>query len=107
VKVIIPIPPNWMRKRMMMCPTVVNVVATSIVVRPVTHTALVAVKRASKNDIPLVVARGRSKRPVPTIIMDIKLPTIIQLGDILFEREWVITADSFSRASIATMTIIR
>ena len=90
-----------------MCPAVVNVVATSMVVSPVTHTALVAVNRASKNDMPLTVARGKSRRPVPAIIIVIKLPTMIQLGDILLDKEWVITADSFSRASIATMTIIK
>ena len=102
-----PIPPNCMRKRMMMCPAVVNVVATSMVVSPVTHTALVAVNRASKNDIPLTVARGNNNSPVPAKIMAKKLPTIIQLGDILVDREWVITADIFSRASMATMAIMR
>ena len=91
----------------MMCPVVVNVVAMSIVVRPVTHTALVAVNSASKNDMPLTVARGRSRRPVPAKIIVTKLPTIIQLGDIFVDRECVITADNFSIASMATMVIIR
>ena len=76
-----------MSNSMMICPVVVNVVATSIVVSPVTHTALVAVNSASKNDIPLTVARGSSKRPVPAIIIAMKLPTIIQLGDILLDNE--------------------
>ena len=107
VKVIIPIPPNWMRIRIITCPAVVNVDATSIVVSPVTHTALVAVNRASKKVMPFTVARGSSSSPVPIIIIAKKLPTIIQLGDILLDSEWVITADSFSRASIATMAIIR
>ena len=102
-----PIPPNCMRNRMMMCPAVVNVVATSMVVRPVTHTALVAVNKASKNDMPLTVARGRSRRPVPAKIIVKKLPTIIQLGDILVDREWVITADILRRASMATILIIK
>ena len=102
-----PIPPNWISIKMITCPIVVKVDATSIVVNPVTHTALVAVNRASKNDIPLTVARGSSSKPVPAIIIAIKLPTIIQLGDILLDRECVITADSFSKASIATMAIIR
>ena len=93
-----------MRIRIIMCPTVVKVEATSIVV---SHTALVAVNSASKKDIPFTVARGRSKSPVPAIIIAKKLPTIIQLGDILFDKECVITADSLSRASIATMAIIR
>jgi hypothetical protein len=44
---------------------------------------------------------------VPAKIMAKKLPTIIQLGDILVDREWVITADIFSRASMATMAIMR
>ena len=96
-----------MSMRIMICPAVVKVVATLIVVSPVTHTALVAVNSASKNDIPSTVARGRSSRPVPMIIIAMKLPTIIQLGDILLDKEWVITADSFSRASIATMAIIK
>ena len=107
VNVIIPIPPNWISMRIIICPAVVKVVATLIVVSPVTHTALVAVNSASKNDIPSTVARGRRSRPVPMIIIAMKLPTIIQLGDILLDKEWVITADSFSRASIATMAIIR
>jgi hypothetical protein len=92
---------------MMICPAVVNVEATSMVVRPVTHTALVAVNSASKNDIPLMVARGRSRRPVPAKIIVMKLPTIIQLGDILVDSECVITADNFSKASMATMAIIK
>jgi hypothetical protein len=90
----------------MIYPSVVNVVATSIVVRPVTHTALVAVKRALKNEIPPTVARGSSSNPVPHKIMNKKLPTMIQLGDKRFESECVTTADSFSIASIATMPII-
>ena len=102
-----PIPPNCIRNRMIMCPAVVNVVATSIVVSPVTHTALVAVNRASKNDKPLTVARGSSRRPVPAKIMVKKLPTIIQLGEILVDSEWVITADILRRASMATMLIIK
>lgn len=91
----------------MICPVVVKVVATSIVVSPVTHTALVAVNSASKNDIPSVVARGSSKRPVPAMIRAMKLLTIIQLGDILFDSECVITVDSFNNASIATIDIIK
>jgi hypothetical protein len=96
-----------MRKRMMMWPVVVNVVATSMVVSPVTHTALVAVNSASKNDIPFTVARGSSRSPVPIKIIVKKLPTIIKLGDILADSECVITADIFSRASMATMAIMR
>ena len=107
VKVMMPIPPNCIRKRMMTCPAVVNVEAISIVVSPVTHTALVAVNKASKNEMPLTVARGKSKSPVPAKIIVKKLPTIIQLGDILVDSEWVMTADSLSRASMATMAIIR
>ena len=92
---------------MMTCPAVVNVEAISIVVSPVTHTALVAVNKASKNEMPLTVARGKSKSPVPAKIIVKKLPTIIQLGDILVDSEWVMTADSLSRASMATMAIIK
>jgi len=33
------------------------------------------------------VARGSSNKPVPAIIRAMKLPTIIQLGDILLDNE--------------------
>ena len=88
-------------------PSVEKVVATSRVVSPVTHTALVAVNSALKNEMPLTVARGRSKRAVPAIIMKRKLPTIIQLGESRLDNEWVMTAESLSNDSMATMPIIR
>ena len=47
VKVMIPRPPSWMRSRSQAWPQAVKYVAVSTTMRPVTQTALVAVKRAS------------------------------------------------------------
>ncbi len=46
VKVMMPSPPNWKRRSSTPWPRGVNQVAVSTTVRPVTQTALVAVKRA-------------------------------------------------------------
>ena len=43
----IPKPPSWISRRMKAWPHPVKYVAVSTTMRPVTHTALVAVKRAS------------------------------------------------------------
>jgi hypothetical protein len=49
VNVMIPRPPTWIRNRIHACPAVVKYVAVSTTIRPVTQTALVAVKSASSH----------------------------------------------------------
>ena len=53
VKVITPKPPICISTIIMESPIGVNVVATSTDVSPVTHVALVEIKRASMNDMPV------------------------------------------------------
>ena len=54
----------------------------STVLRPVTHTAEVAVNRASRKSAcsPLVVAMGRLRRPVTTTMMAAKTITASRAG---------------------------
>ena len=50
VMVITPKPPICINSMMTICPNTVNVVGTSMVVKPVTQTALVAVNNESTHD---------------------------------------------------------
>ncbi len=81
-KVMIPSPPSWMSPRMTAWPKGVKPVPVSRTTRPVTHTALVAVNRASTNPTgwPAGVAAGRRSRPVPTAMRAAKLPTRSRKG---------------------------
>lgn len=80
VKVNIPIPPNCIKTKIIDCPTVVKSRAVSTTVSPVTHTALVEVKSALVNEIPLVVALGSINRKAPAMAKMKKLPTNIMAG---------------------------
>lgn len=80
VKVIIPKPPSWIRNKIIPLPRLVNAVAVSTTISPVTQTALVDVKKASIMLMPFVVAFGNSSNAVPIKIRKMKLPTIIIAG---------------------------
>src|SRR5688500_12118602 len=74
-KVMMPRPPICISIRMITCPVVLNAVAVSTTISPVTHTALADVKNASTGWIGVVVALGsRSKNP-PMTMRAAKLPT--------------------------------
>ncbi len=66
VKATTPRPPSWMSSRIHACPQTVNTRAVSTTTRPVTHTALVAVKSASSHDrgaCPGAYRPGRTLKP--------------------------------------------
>ena len=75
VKVKIPIPPNWIKTKIIDCPTTVNAVEVSTTAKPVTQTALVEVKSALVKVIPFVVALGSINKNPPVKAKIIKLPT--------------------------------
>ena len=80
VKVKIPIPPNCIKTMIMDCPTKVKSDEVSTTVKPVTQTALVAVKSAFVKVIPLVVALGSINKKPPINTKIIKLPTKTMAG---------------------------
>ena len=65
-----PRPPICIRAAMITWPDVFQKVAVSTVTNPVTVTAEVAVKRASRNgvNLPVVLKKGSQSRKVPTAI---------------------------------------
>ena len=71
----IPIPPNCIKTIIIDCPTIVKSTAVSTTVKPVTQTALVAVKSAFVKVIPFVVALGSISKKLPIKTKIIKLPT--------------------------------
>jgi len=66
-------------------PRIVNDVAVSTTTRPVTHTALTAVKKESRNDIGNVCALGSINKPEPISIIIKKLDEKIKAGGIFIE----------------------
>jgi len=70
--VIIPIPPNWISRRIIICPVIVKVDAVSTDVSPVTQTADVAVNSALIHEIPEYVETGILRKRVPVRISTIK-----------------------------------
>src|SRR5687767_4531899 len=74
-----PIPPNWIIPRMAPWPNVDQYDPVSTTTRPVTHTADVAVKRATLNggDEPLAVETGSIRSNVPSAITPAKPSTIM------------------------------
>ena len=75
VNVMIPNPPSCINNRITTCPIGVKTVAVSTTVNPVTQTALVDVKRASRKLIPLYVAKGNCNSTAPTKTRNKKLQT--------------------------------
>jgi hypothetical protein len=72
--VITPMPPTWIKQRMIPCPKAVKYVPVSTTINPVTHTAEVAVKRASIHLIePPLVENGRLNKLLPTRMASKKL----------------------------------
>ena len=69
----IPSPPNCIKSKRIDCPKVVKYEPVSTTIRPVTQTALVEVKSASRSPIPSCVALGNISKPVPTNIIPRKL----------------------------------
>ena len=80
VNVKIPIPPNCIKTIIIDWPTMLKSAAVSTTVRPVTHTARVAVKRALVKVIPFVVALGSISKKAPIKTKIIKLPTKTMAG---------------------------
>jgi hypothetical protein len=79
--VVIPIPPSWINARITMCPNVENSLPVSRTVRPVTHTALVAVNSASSRLIRAPDdARGRVSSSAPTRMAAANPPTSNRVG---------------------------
>ena len=95
VMVITPKPPICISSMMTICPSTVNVVGTSIVVKPVTQTALVAVNSESIHDkcTPCWTQRGISRRPEPTSMMNRKLTAIIKAGFDFLPSELIIASE--------------
>ena len=69
-----------MSVRITICPNLVNFVAVSTTINPVTHTAEVEVKRQSTHDIGVTVAKGSFNRHVPIKIARRKLKTVSLKG---------------------------
>jgi hypothetical protein len=87
----IPNPPIWKRKMVITWPTVVRSCPRSITTRPVTQTAEVEVKRASKNRRgSLVVEKESHRRMVPVMMTDAKLRTKILGGERCLEKKVLI-----------------
>ena len=94
--VIIPRPPTWMSAMITSCPKQVNVLGTSIVVRPVTQTALVVVNSESIQErcTPGWIQRGISSNPEPTRMMNRKLTASIRAGFVFLPNEVITASDS-------------
>ena len=105
VMVITPSPPTWISIMTTNCPKQVNVLGTSMVVRPVTQTALVAVNSESIQErwTPGWTQRGISSTPEPTKMMNMKLTAIIRAGLDFFPSE-VMTASESSMTEIRNST---
>ena len=95
VMVITPNPPICINNMITICPNTVNVVGTSIVAKPVTQTALVAVNNESIHDrwTPCWMQRGISRRPEPTSITSRKLTAIIKAGFAFRPKELIIASE--------------
>lgn len=72
-----------MRIKITTCPKKVKLFPVSLITRPVTLTALVAVNAASTHVIPVVVALGNFSNRVPTAMRKRKLPAKTMEGFIL------------------------
>src|SRR5262249_23551267 len=79
--VVIPSPPSWINARITTCPNVENSFPVSRTVRPVTHTALVAVNSASRKPIRApAAARGRVSSSAPTRMAAANPPRSTRVG---------------------------
>ena len=78
-----PRPPSWMRTRMTTCPKAVQWVPVSRTTRPVTQTADVAVKKASRRGVtwPSVAANGSISSSVPMAMRSAKPRTSTSAGE--------------------------
>ena len=96
VMVIMPSPPIWISTMITNCPKLVNVLGTSIVVRPVTQTALVVVNSESIHErcTPGWMQRGISSTPEPTRMITMKLTASIRAGFVFLPKEVVTAFDS-------------
>ena len=94
--VITPMPPIWISTMITNCPKLVNVLGTSIVVRPVTQTALVVVNSESIHErcTPGWMQRGISSTPEPTRMITMKLTASIRAGLVFLPKEVVTAFDS-------------
>lgn len=81
--------------RMAIWPEVVNAEEVSSTIKPVTQTALVDVKSASRNEMGCVQAFGSIKNPEPIMMMSKKLKTKSRDGgisnDIIFDRNLLLS----------------
>ena len=100
VMVMIPSPPTWMSMMMTICPKLVNVLGTSIVVSPVTQTALVAVNSESIQErcTPGWMQRGISNKPEPARMMNMKLTAIARAGFVFLPMEVMTVLESSMKA---------
>lgn len=87
VSVITPKPPIWISIRMMNFPSMVNAVAISKGVRPVTQTALVETNKASIKEIRIRPLLGDINKKVPIRMMIKKLVAIIKAGLVFLPRK--------------------
>jgi hypothetical protein len=83
--VITPIPPTWINPRIIIFPRVVNRVAVSTAVKPVTHTALVEVKKALVKEMGEWVDCGIISRNAPLMMINPKLITKSWAGLNIFD----------------------
>lgn len=77
---------------MIICPAVVKSRGVSLTIRPVTHTAEVAVKTASTGDMGLTVEKGIIRRTEPIVIMARKPSISVLAGFICFFTVYAIPA---------------
>lgn len=70
---------------MMILPNVVNAVAVSTTINPVTHTALVDVNKASRKEIGWICALGSINNPEPIMMINKKLNTNSKAGGMFKE----------------------
>ena len=76
-----PRPPSWIKNRTTVWPNMLKWLPVSTTTRPVTHTALVAVNKASMGLMPLPVAlTGRASKTAPTKIVRQKLISMSAAG---------------------------
>ena len=90
-KVIIPNPPTWKRTIVMICPASERSLPISMVANPVTHTADVAVNRASTNPSrPFAAEKGKERSQVPSRMQTAKPRMKVRSGLICLERKGLI-----------------
>ena len=76
-----PRPPSWIKNKTTVWPNMLKWLPVSTTTRPVTHTALVAVNKASMGLMPLpVVLTGRASKTAPTKMVRQKLISMSAAG---------------------------